>query len=621
MNRNQFFGFLLIGLIFLGYFWLTAPSKEEVRKKHIQDSIENANKQNNNVIVQNNDTIKVSDTNVVAKIDSNAIFKTSNTQTKFITLQNDKVKIKISSKGAFVYSAEVNDYKTFNKKNLVLFEGKDNVFNLRFYAQNQLINTKDLYFDIEKNQEVFDASKNEQKISLKSTVTSNKYLEFEYILKPNSYTVDFKVNFVNLDSIVSIGTTYLEMDWQEKVNILERGDKWERQNVLLSYRLQEGKVKSIKNTKDEYTEDISFKTQWLSFKQQFFNSTLINHQYFETAELTTKQLKNDTTASHLMIAKATIPFRVSPKQTLDFTYYYGPNKYSILRKVKINDKPISLVRLIPLGGAFLEWFNRILIIPIFNFLGQFISNFGIIILFLTIIIKILLFPLTHKTYTSSAKMRILKPELDKILAKIPADKAVERQQATMALYKKAGVNPLGGCLPTLLQFPILFALYRFFPASIELRQEAFLWVKDLSTYDAIAQWQGNIPIVNWIFGNHISLFTLLMAASMLVNTWISNKNQVVSTNDQQAKTMKIMMYLMPFMMIVWFNGYSAALSYYFFLSTLIGTLQIFISQKLVNEQKVLAKLRENINNNKEVKKSKFQQRLEEMQKQQNKYKK
>lgn len=621
MNRNQFFGFLLIGLIFLGYFWLTAPSKEEVRKKQIQDSIENAKKQNNNNVLVEKDTIKTTDTNVISVVDTNAIFKTTSSENKYFTLQNDKIKIKISNKGAIVYSAEINEYKTFNKKNLVLFEGKDNLFNLRFYAQNQLINTKDLYFDVENKQDVFDASKNEQKISFKSKVNSNKYLEFVYILKPNSYTVDFKVNFLNLDSIISIGTTYLEMDWQEKTNILERGDKWERQNVLLSYRLQEGKVKSLKNTKDQYTDDISFKIQWLSFKQQFFNTTLINHEHFETAQLTTIQLKNDTTASHLMIAKATIPFRVLPKQTLDFTYYYGPNKYSILRKVKINDKPISLVRLIPLGGAFLEWFNRILIIPIFNFLGQYISNFGIIILLLTIIIKMLLFPLTHKTYTSSAKMRILKPELDKILAKIPADKAMERQQASMTLYKKAGVNPLGGCLPTLLQFPILFALYRFFPASIELRQEAFLWVKDLSTYDAIAQWQGDIPIVNWIFGNHISLFTLLMAASMLVNTWISNKNQVVSTNDQQAKTMKIMMYLMPFMMIVWFNGYSAALSYYFFLSTLIGTLQIFISQKLVNEEKVLAKLRENINNNKEVKKSKFQQRLEEMQKQQNKYKK
>jgi len=617
MNRNQFIGFLLIGLIFLGYFWLTAPSKEEIRKKQIQDSIANVQKQNK---IVEKDTTKTIDTNQVSKIDSNAIFKTNSIQTKYITLKNDKIKLKISSKGAYVYSSEINEFKTFNKKNLVLFEGKDNSFNLRFYANNELINTKDLYFETEQKQEILDASQQEKKLSLKSKVADNKYLEYVYILKPNSYIVEFKVNFVNLDSIISIGTTFLEMDWQEKTNILERGDKWERQNVLLSYRISDGKVKSLKNTKDEYTENISFKIQWISFKQQFFNATLISHENFETAQLTTKQLKTDTTATHLMIAQATIPFRLTPQTTLNYTYYFGPNKYSVLRKVKINDKPISLVRLIPLGGSILEWFNRILIIPIFNFLGKYIANFGIIILLLTIIIKILLFPLTHKTYTSSAKMRILKPELDKILAKIPQEKAMERQQATMDLYKKAGVNPLGGCLPTLLQFPILFALYRFFPASIELRQQSFLWVKDLSTYDAIAQWQGNIPIVNWIFGNHISLFTLLMAASMLINTWITNKNQV-TTNDQQAKTMKIMMYLMPLMMIIWFNGYSAALSYYFFLSTLIGTIQIFISQKLVNEQKVLAQLRANINNNKEVKKSKFQQRLEEMQKQQNKNRK
>ena len=303
-----------------------------------------------------------------------------------------------------------------------------------------------------------------------------------------------------------------------------------------------------------------------------------------------------------------LPFDGGTDEKVEFAFYYGPNQYSVLKEIQINkDEDLNLTRMIPLGWGIFGWINRFAIIPLFNFLGGFFTSYGLIILLMTVLIKLVLFPLTYKSYASSAKMRVLKPQIDAINEKISKDKSMERQQATMALYRKAGVNPMGGCLPMLLQFPILIAMYRFFPASIELRQQPFLWATDLSSYDSIFDLPFTIPM----YGDHISLFTLLMAVSMIFSTKL-NSSQMQGANAQMPG-MKMMMYMMPVMMLLWFNNYSSGLSYYYFLSNLITVGQTIIIRRFVDDKAVLLKLNEN--KKKPKKKSKFQTRLEDMAKQ------
>jgi YidC/Oxa1 family membrane protein insertase len=322
----------------------------------------------------------------------------------------------------------------------------------------------------------------------------------------------------------------------------------------------------------------------------FLNGLVTSHQFEDTA----KYLKRFT-------AKTTLPYNNKAEENIGFKYYFGPNHFTTLKKIGM-----ELEELVDLGGWIFKWINRYVIIPIFNWLDNFIGSYGIIILLLTIIIKIVLFPLTYRSYQSQAKMKVLKPQIDELNKKFPKEKAMEKQRAQMALYKKAGVSPMGGCLPLLLQMPILIAMYRFFPTSIELRGESFLWAQDLSTYDSIA----NLPFSIPFYGDHVSLFTLLMTATTILTMRFSNQT---SASSSQMPGMKSMMYVMPFMLLFILNGFSAALTYYLFLSNLITVGQNAISKKFINEKEIIEKI--NNNKKKPVKKSKFQAKLEEMQKQ------
>lgn len=633
MNKNQIIGFTLIGIILIGFVFITKPSEEEIKaqqkyqdsiaiaqqieQKKTQDSLQNLITKDTTQTQTHSDTIN-NDSIIQNELTKEfGVFANNATgKEQEITLENDLLKIKFSNKGAQIRSVQLKEYKTYSQQPLILFNGKNNKFNINFSALDKIIQTNKLYFEpnTEKNE-------NTQTIKFKAKIDEQKYIEFLYTLTTNSYIIDFNINFVNLEKIIPINTTFIEIYWEEYLKHLERGEKWEQQNTMLFYKLYDESVKKLKNKKDYNEEIITSKVRWISYKQQFFNSTLIAEKGFNSATISAKTLPEDTTNLFLMTSKISVPFQLTNNTNIKLKYFFGPNKYKILRKIKVENKKMKLENLIPLGGKFLGLINKAIIIPFFNVLGKFMTNYGLIILVMTIIIKLTLMPLTYRSYASSAKMRILKPEIDKATKKIPKDDQMKKQQATMSLYKKAGVNPMGGCLPVLLQFPILVALYRFFPASIELRQKPFLWVKDLSTYDAILTWSADIPIINWIFGNHISLFTLLMAITMIINTMLTNANSAMDSSNPQAKTMKIMMYFMPVMMIVWFNGYSAGLSYYYFLSTLIGIIQILVIRKMINEEKVLAKLKANMKTKKNQKKSKFQQRLEQMQKQQTQYNK
>lgn len=628
MDKNQVMGFVLIGLILVGFYFFTKPNEDNL----IQNQQDTSIVQNDTLPLLVGDTANISiDTNQFVLNDSTSdslvqvqlleqfdVFANSAIgDQKYFVVENDDMILTFTNKGARLYSVEIKGYEEHNGDNLVVFEGDDNRFNINFFTQNNiLLKTENLIFTTE-NEEITRVGGNTGSISFRAKISNDKYLEFVYSIEPEGYLINFDINFVNLDDVVAFNTTYLEVFWDEYVKHLERGEKWERQNTQLYYKSLNESVKKISNRKDKTLDEISTKISWVSYKQQFFNATLISEEGFDNVVFKTEALPDDTTNMFLMQTSMTVPYYPGDQNSVNLAFYVGPNQYNILKKVEINDELMMLEKLVPLGGKFLGIINKGLIIPLFNFLGKFIKNYGLIIFVLTLIIKIVLFPLTYKSYASAAKMRILKPEIEKATEKIPKDKQMDRQQATMALYKKAGVNPMGGCLPTLFQMPILIALYRFFPSSIELRQKSFLWVHDLSTYDAVISWDGSIPILNWIFGNHISLFTLLMAVAMVFNTMLTSANQSMDSSNPQGKTMKYMMYLMPVMMIVWFNGYSAGLSYYYFLSTLIGIIQIFVIRKTIDENKVLTQLRENMKNNKTPKKSKFQQRLEDMQKQQN----
>jgi YidC/Oxa1 family membrane protein insertase len=404
-----------------------------------------------------------------------------------------------------------------------------------------------------------------------------------------------------MNQVISASAGYLTLEWESYITGFEKGRKWENMNTTIMYKFSDDDVEQLKETADTDSKNLTTKIKWISFKQQFFNVSLIADQSFSNASL--KQKKEVVNPKYMkqLSSEISLPYQGKPSETIGMKLFFGPNHYKTLKKLDV-----GLENIISLGRSIFRWVNVGLVIPVFNFLGRFIGNYGIIILILTILIKLVLFPLTYKSYISTAKMKVLKPEVDKINEKFPKpEDAMKKQQAVMAMYKKAGVSPMGGCLPMLLQMPLLIAMFRFFPASIELRHEGFLWANDLSTYDSILHLPFTIPF----YGDHVSLFCLLMT---IVNIVYIMTNDQMAQSGQQIPGMKMMMYLMPVMMMFWFNDYAAALSYYYFLSLLLTILQTYIMRLFVNDEAILAKIRLHQSNKKEPTKSKFQQRMEEM---------
>ncbi len=547
------------------------------------------------------------------------LFEHNNTKEKLFTLENNKVKITFTNKGAKPLKVMLKEYKTYTQQDLYLLDGKGNFMALNFYADNKPISTDNLLFNsmAEADSIVVDSTK--KSIKFRLYADSKRYIEFVYTLLPDEYMLKFNVNFIGMNDIIAKNVNFVDLYWRSFAPAHERGRNWEEQNTTIYYQYYKDQVDYLSERSDEKDADFTTRVKWIAFKQQFFSSILVADKYFEEGKVQYKKIEEEQDPEHLMefYSELSIPYNPLQDTTLGFKFYFGPNKYSTLKEYNtiLGDKSENLQteHLVPLGWTIFRWINKWAIIPLFNFLGTFITNYGLIILIMTVLIKLVLFPFTYKSYVSSARMRVLKPEIDAINAKIPKDKAMERQKATMALYKKAGVNPMGGCLPMVFQFPILIALYRFFPSSIELRQKSFLWATDLSTYDSIWHLPFQIPM----YGDHVSLFTLLMAIVMVISTKMNASQMEGSSN--QIPGMKTMMYMMPLMMVVWFNNYSAGLSYYYFLSTSITILQTYFIRKTVNDEEILRKIHEN--KKKPVKKSRFQERMDKLQKQQAKNKK
>lgn len=616
MDRNSITGLVIITLILIGFWFVNKPSEQEIEAaRQRQDSLRivelkmeqeklvkqlqaEAEKSTITLDVQSNDEEAI---NAQAQQQYGQISPFVEGEKSFTTLENEKIKMIFSNQGGKIYSVELKDYKTSGGDPLILFDGDKNKFGFNFTHNTRIFNTNELYFKLK--------SQTDTSVVYELALPTGESLAFNYTLPKDEYMARFTVNTHNLQHLMATPRGSIDFNWYMQMPSFEKGRSFEQQYSGLYYKFYKDEVDWLKSTKDD-SKDLRTKVKWIGFKSQFFSSVFIADDAFSSASVESK-VEADETSEFLQYnsAEVVVPIDMAQNQELDFHFYFGPNHFYTLNSY---GKDLELGRLINLGWGVLGWINRYAVIPIFNFLEGFISNYGIIILILTIMIKLVLFPFTYKSYISSAKMKVLKPQIEEINARIPKDKAMERQQATMALYKKVGVNPMGGCLPMLLQMPILIALFRFFPASIELRQESFLWATDLSSYDSIL----NLPFTIPFYGDHVSLFTLLMAGT---NIFYTKMNSEMTQSTNQMPGMKGMMYMMPIMFLFIFNSYASGLSYYYFISTLITVGQTFIIRQFVDDKKILAKL--HANKKKPTKKSGFAQRLENMAKQQQQMKK
>lgn len=549
---------------------------------------------------------------------------------EFFTIENEVFKIKIANQGGRIAQVRLKDFKTYDSLPLYLFTPDSSKFSFEFYNDaNQIISTGNYYFE-----PVWYNGRDQKKMNISGddslkfgmrlyaynpdSINDNRdagYIEYVYTVRGDKYMLDMDVQFHRLeDDLRSVyGNNVVDLTWNVHLRQQEKSQK----SVMgggstIFYRDNVGDVDDLNERKDD-EESISTGVEWLSYKQRFFNSMLWSKDNsIESAEFKTREkIEDPDPSSHYlktMKSELSVNYKSARDNTAEFAFYFGPNKYQRLKKYDLD-----MQQMIPLGWGFflLNWINRFAVIPVFNYLEGFDLSYGIIILILTILLKLILFPIAYKTYMSSAKMRVLKPEIEEINKKYPKkEDAMKKQQSTMALYKKAGVNPMAGCLPMLLQLPILIAMFRFFPSSIELRGQGFLWASDLSTYDSIA----NLPFSIPFYGDHISLFTLLMAVSTVLYTYVNQQNM---NTGQQMPGMKTMMYIMPVMLLFIFNNYASGLSYYYFTANVITFIQMMVIRRFfINEEAIHAKIQEN--KKKPVKKSKFQQRLEEAQKQQKK---
>ena len=605
MDRNTITGLVVIALILIGYSYFMSPSKEELKAMHVRDSIARVEAQRAAALEKERqaDFAAQQQNTETQQAGTAAIFKQDSLPVEQYTLENNKIKLHINTKGGCIDYVDLKGYRTHDSLPLILWKDHKSSMGLNFYARNKQINTADLIFVPNTNQKELNAEGAEQVLTMRAYVDENKYLEFEYKLAPDSYMVDFNINTYNLNDVIASNTNFLTLYWGVDMPQLEKSRDFESRYTGVYYNFSNNDVEHLSLTGDEKV-DLPTSVKWVAYKQQFFSSVLIANESFPNVLVSTA---NNTTPGFLKTADAEISLPYSGKaiEKYDMRFYFGPNSYPTLREY---GKDIELPKLVDLGWKWIAWFNRYVVIPIFNFLETNVTlNYGLIIFLLTLIIKLVLFPLTYKSYMSQAKMRVLKPQIDEINKKIPADKAMERQQAVMKLYKKAGVNPMGGCLPMLLQMPILIALFYFFPGAIELRQKSFLWATDLASYDSIATLPFTIPF----YGNHVSLFCLLMTITNILYMWYNSKNQ---PQNDQMKGMQVMMYIMPIMFLFIFNSYSSGLSYYYFIATLITIVQTWAIRKFVNDEKLLKQIE--LAKTKPVKKSKFQQKLEEMQRMQ-----
>ena len=609
MNKNTIFGFVLIGIILIGFSWYnTKLFKEQERERFVRDSIAAVEALKNAPALDSSALVTVSERDSLSVIRETApIYKdslleaASRAEEEFYTLENDKISVTFTTKGAQASQVLVKNYYTSDSLALYLMKKNSSNFGIDFYTDQQL-NTAD--FNFEKVEQT------DTSLVMRLNFSTGSYIDHIYTLRPDDYMMDFNLKMVGMSKFISKNVTQLGVDWKMTIPRLERGYDNEKNYSTIDYKFPgESSIEDLGLRKAEAHADIATKVEWFAFQQQFFSAILVARNNFTNGDLAFKFFPEENPDKNLMTCGANmqVEYIAADVVTIPFRFYYGPNLYKVLKSYDY-----GFEKIVPLGGWLIGWINRVIIINFFDFLSKYIVSYGIIILLMTIFIKLVISPLTFKSYASSAKMRVLKPEIDKINEKYPRkEDAMKKQQEMMDLYKKTGVSMFGGCLPMLLQFPILFAMFRFFPASFELRQQPFLWAKDLSAYDSILQLPFHIPL----YGDHVSLFAILMAVSMYLYARMTMDQ--MPSGQQMAGMRSMQLYFMPIFLLVLCNNFSSGLSYYYMLSNIITIIQTWAIRKyFIDEDKIYAQLKAKAASAKTQKKSKFQQRLDEIYKQQ-----
>ncbi|MBE6190441.1 MAG: membrane protein insertase YidC [Rikenellaceae bacterium] len=638
MDKKTLLGFVVLALVFVGFAYLNGKEQKRYQEElaiynAYQDSVKAATMPE--VVVDTTAVATAGDS--VAELTDAPMNEAESAYARRVemlgaelaaaevaeaeefTVENEVMKLTFSTRGGQVKAVELKEYTKYGPRDertepVQMFDPEFERFNLSFFVRrgfNDLkIQTADYTFQkvaVERDAEGV------QRVTMQLPVAPGANLEYSYLIYNSAtperdYLVDFDVRLNGMSPFLS-NQTSIGVEWSSKSYQNERGFTNENLYTTIAYHhVGEDSIEELGMSEGFKDDDTSTELDWVDFKQQFFSSVLIVPAGLQGAEMAFDTAEEGSGYMKEYMLQSSLGYN-STTEGYDMALYFGPNRYSVLRKVSVTeDDDLCLERVIPLGWGIFGWINRWFVIPVFDLLRNHIASFGIIILILAVLIRLIISPLTYKSYVSMAKMRLVKPEMDALAAKYPKQEdAMKRQQATMELYKKAGINPMGGCIPMLIQMPILIAMFRFFPASIELRGESFLWAHDLSSYDSVL----NLPFSIPFYGDHVSLFTLLMAASTFAFSYINYK-QTASSQPQMPGMKFMMVYMMPLMLVFWFNSYASGLCYYYLLSNLLTIAQTYIVRRMVDDDKIRLAMEANAAKNSKGKKSKFQQRYEEL---------
>ena len=584
MDKNTVTGFVLIALVLIGFSWWSRPSEAQLQEMARQDSIAQVEKARMQA-EQEKKVLEASQPKVVVVDSSSVLFAAMQGEAKTLTLKNKHLSVGISTLGGVVESAVLNDYKDQQNQNVVLLSKEDSRFSYALSTKNENILSDEIYFQ--------PTAQTDSTLTLATSI-GNGSLSIKYRLQPDSYMLDCIVESEGLENLFAPSMRNIDLNWENRARQQEKGGTFENRYAALTYKVKDKGTKKLNEMKDvEKTVDKTI--DWIDFKDQFFSAIIIGHQDFRNVSLVSKM--EDKNSGYLKQYKAQMQttFDPSGKEPTQLQFYLGPNDFHTLKatnELSLTDKELDLQSLVYFGWPIVKWINRFFILYLFDWLTGFGLNMGIVLLLLTLIVKALVYPATKKSYLASARMRVLKPEMDQINAKYPKpEDAMKKQQEMMSLYSQYGVSPMGGCLPMLIQMPIWIALFNFIPNAIELRGQSFLWANDLSAYDDLIRWNSDL----WLIGDHISIFCLLFSLTNIGNTWISMRQQQANAmmgaeQQQQMKMMRWMMYLMPVFFFFMFNDYSSGLSYYYFLSGLTTILIMWALRRFTDDKKLRAQL-------------------------------
>ncbi len=606
MDKNTITGLVLIAILLVGFSILSRPSQEQLEaQQRYYDSIALVQQREADLKAKAEAAL-ANEKAVKAATDSDAVFFGAHQGTEsLITIQNNLAELTLSTKGGCINKATLKEYMGQDKVTPVtLFDGEDVRMNFLFYNRNETIQTEDYYFT--------PVNQTDSTVTMRLCADSASYIDFCYGMTADSYLVDFTIQAVNMEGKLAASNNAVDIEWSQRARQIEKGYTYENRLADLTYKIAGEGADNLSASKDD-EEELTEAVDWIAFKNQFFSAVLIADADFGKTKLSSKMEAQGSGYIKDYAAEMNTKFDPTGAEATQMHFYFGPNHYKTLSALdKGRDEKWELNSLVYLGWPLIRWINKWFTINIFDWLSSWGLSMGIVLLFMTLIVKAVVFPATWKTYMSSAKMRVLKPKIDEINQKYPKQEdAMKKQQEVMGLYSQYGVSPMGGCLPMIIQFPVLMALFMFVPSAIELRQQSFLWADDLSTYDAFINFPFHIPFL----GSHLSLFCVLMTATNILNTKYMMQQQDNGANPQMA-AMKWMSYLMPLMFLFILNDYPSGLNYYYFLSTLISAATTIIMRKTTNEEKLLAQLEAHKKDPKKMKKTGFAARLEAMQKQQ-----